>query len=362
MREIRPIGDLGNRVQEAGRIRMGIKTGPKGLPKAIDTWRFTSGHKDCIEQLAEIYGGEPKPWSDAKAAVQGQWEVITTAKAVRVLVPPGGLSQFYELWSGARCERRCDGETATIPSRGPDGHQDVPCQCNLAQAMDCKPYTRLSVVLPDIVFRGTWRLESKSWNAADELPAMERMIDSIQETKDIVEAELVVEKRSRMTGEGKRNFVVPVLNLTTTAEALAAGESGIRAIGDPGRLVEAQMALEAGVPVDVVKEELDRTRPTVSSPDETTPDDEVVDAELVYEPAEVKVEVIHLANDLIMDTDAFGKGVARGVSEGRTIDIDNLTEPERTKAMDFMADVRADRIVINGVGDDGRLRIVRKSR
>lgn len=354
MREIRPIGDLGNRVQVAGRIRMGIKTGPKAQPKALDTWRFTSAHHDCLLQLASMYGGEVKAWDDPKAAVRNQYEVVTTSKAVRVYIPPGGLSQHYEHWSGSRCERRCDGETAEIPSRGPDGTQEVPCQCTQEEQMVCKPHTRISVVPANVTFRGVWRLDSKSWNAAEEMPAMEAMIDGLQETRDIVEAELVIESRSQMTAGGKRNFVVPVINLIDTAEALAAGESGIRpAIG--AAPIEAP-ALTTG---------------EVSSPDDTEParfadalgpdhDDEVAEAEILYEPAEVKVEVTLVANDLIMEPEAFGRGVAKGVSEGRTIEIDNLTEEERTKAMDFMADVRSDRIEVTGVGDHGRLRIKRK--
>lgn len=372
MREIRPIGDLGTRVQEAGRLRMGVKSG-KAM-KALDTWRFTSPHEDCIHQIAALYGGEVKPWDDPKASHRNQFEVITAAKNIKVYVPPGGLSQHYETWSGARCERRCDGITAEIPSRGPDPTQEVPCLCTQEDAMTCKPHTRISVVLAGVIFRGVWRLDTKSWNAADELPAMEAMIDSLQETRDIVEAELVLEQRSRMTAGGKRNFVVPTLSLTDTAEALAAGDSGIRpAIGAP---VSDAPALGAGPVMShdetvaplyakKVDELSDAEVATLQADLERQAanggwDDEVAEAEVIYEPAEVKVEIIALANVIIFDPDDLEVGVCLGVSDGTVRDVDGLDEAQRARAMDFMADVRADRIEIVGVREEGRLTIKRK--
>lgn len=375
MREIRPITELGSRIQEAGRIRLGIK-GPKGAPKAIDTFRFTSVHQDLIEQLATLYGGTARPWSDAKAGAKDQFEVITTAKSIRVFVPPGGLSQDYELWSGARCERRCDGVTAEVPSRGPDGVQSVPCVCHAKQKLECKPVTRLTVVLPELPFRGVWRMETKSWNAADELNAMERMIDSLQETRDIVAAELHIEQRSRMTSQGKRNFVVPVLTLSSTLEALAAGDTGLRAISAGSQLLEAQYALEAGMPVHVVKEHLDATRPEVSSPDKSEvdvvgsfgedladlaaeEDDDVAEAELVYEAEEVKAEAERLANLLLLDPIKFRTAVCLGSSDGVKVDETLLDDDERAKAMDFLDRVARNEIEVVGIQANHRLQIRR---
>ncbi len=369
MKAIRPISELGARVQEAGRIRSGIKTGAKGAPKALTTWRFTSPHQDLIEALAERYGGEARPWSEAKAAAQHQWEVVTEAKSVRVYVPPGGLTQGYELWSGARCERRCNGVTAEVPSRGPDGIAEVDCLCVREQDLQCKPVTRLSVVLPDIPFRGTWRLETKSWNAADELNAMERMIDSLQETRDIVAADLILEQRSRMTPQGKRNFVVPTLALTASVEALAAGTAGLALAASTDALLE----LEAGdiegsrptsVPAPVSSH--DEILPRPGDPDhvaligETDDDDDVAEATIVYEPEEIRAEAERLANDLVLDPVAFRTGVCMGASDGVKVDETLLDDDERARAMDFLADVAHDRIEVVGIRPNHRLQIKRR--
>lgn len=343
MKQIRPVAELGRRVQEAGKLRMGVKVpasgGKKSSMKSIETWRMTSPHRDCIDQLAELYGGTPRPWSDPKATHRDQFEVITEAKTIQVAIPPGGLSTNYELWAGSGCVRRCDGEKVQIPSKAPDEDFTVePCLCYRENKMECKPYSRLIVVFPDITFRGIWTLTTKSWNAADELPAIERMIDQLQATQDIISVDLTIEQRSQMTASGKKNFVVPVLSIPHTLNAITQGAARLGLAGPPTPELDSQQrALTAGS------------------------DEAVVDAELVVEPEDVLPEVRRLANLLILNPTQLETGVALGVSEGAKRMVMDLDEDECRKAMAFLDDVGAERIEIRGVKSDDRLTIVRKS-
>jgi len=252
---VTPISQLARRIPEAGRIRMGEKGG-KGQPVAIGDFRFTSHDRVALGQIADMYGGTVTPWSDPKAA-EGQWEVRTTAPEIRVVLPPDPLggSPIYELWGGGGCDRRCDGETAQIVTRGPEGPElaDVPCICNAKGAMECKVKTRLSVILPEARFAGVWRLDTSSWNAAQELPGMVDMIQAAQ-ARGLPYATLAIKHRRSVQAGQTRKFLVPVLGVAESIEGLMAGAANVT-----GRLPEGgpeQAALHAG-------------------------DDEVIEAELV---------------------------------------------------------------------------------
>lgn len=258
-RPVVPIANLHRRIPEAGRIRFGVKTA-KAM-KALDTFRFTSHDEQALGQIAGMYGGTVKPWSDPKAA-EGQFEVITTAGEIRIVLPPDPLggTPIYESWGGGGCERRCDGLTAEITTRGPDGAErtDVPCICSAQQAMTCEPRTRLAVILPEIRFGGVWRLETKSWNAAQEMPGMVELIQSLQE-RGLTRGVLALKHRRSVTAGETHKFIVPVLGIDETIEALASG--GARVGSLPASTQPSAGELEPAPPAD--------------------PDDEVVDAEIV---------------------------------------------------------------------------------
>lgn len=230
MRLPTPLLDMDTRIPEAGRIRLGVKTA-RGMT-SIDTFRFTSPDDGVIRRLAELYGGEVKPWRDAKASPPDQWEVITKAKEIDVYLPSNALSVWYELWSGGGVQRRCDGEACQVPQVVPGGWemQSTPCICLAKGGMECRPYTRMNVILPTIPFRGVWRLETKGWNAAKELPGMVQIIEAMTQSGRLVKAKLHVERRAQQTAAGKRNFVVPGVTLDHTAQDMIAGAADVRAI------------------------------------------------------------------------------------------------------------------------------------
>jgi hypothetical protein len=224
------IGDIAHRIPEAGRIRLGIKSG-KGM-KSLDTFRFTSPDRAVIEQLADLYGGTVKAWSDPKASPPNQFEVITSAKQIDVYLPRDALSSWYELWSGGGVQRRCDGEVCQVPVTTRDGWEmsQTPCICVAKQGMECRPYSRLSVILPAISFRGVWRMETKGWNAMHELPGMTALIEQMSAAGQLVKAQLGIEPRTQMTPAGKRNFVVPKITLPETAQQIVSGAAAVTAI------------------------------------------------------------------------------------------------------------------------------------
>lgn len=263
-RAVVPIANIERRIPEAGRIRTGVKIATrngKEAPSAIPNFRFTSHDEDALGQIAGMYGGQVVPWSDPKAAV-GQFEVITEAPEIRVVLPPDPLggTPVYELWGGGGCERRCDGLTAAVLQQGPDGLENVQvsCLCVAKGEMSCKVITRLSVILPEVRFAGVWRLDTKSWNAAQELPGMVDMVRSMQ-SEGLAYATLALKHRRSVTAGETHRFIVPQLGIPASIEQLAAGGSRL------GALPSAQLPeLEAGVPLD---------------------DDEVHDAEIVDETA-----------------------------------------------------------------------------
>ena len=220
MKPIKPLAELG-RTPEQGRIRLGVKT--ERAMKSLDTFRFTSPDKAAIEQIAFIYGGTVKSWTPPRQKQQ-QWEVITTTSEIRVYLPPRSIDVWYEEWSGGGCQRRCDGVTAEVPLQTPDGMDidTVPCPCDAENSMKCAPYTRLRVVLPEIRFGGVWRLESKGWNAANEMPGMAGMMEQMQAI-GLAECHLILEKRSRVSGGQTKHFVVPRLTMDASPQEIMAG-------------------------------------------------------------------------------------------------------------------------------------------
>ena len=266
MRPIQPLADIETRAPEAGRIRIGIRTG-KAM-KSLDTFRFTSPFKDCIEALATQYGGTVQPWNDPKASPNNQWEVVTQSNSIEVFLPPNPVSTWYEMYAGSGLLRRCDGEKCQVPQQtGPGQWEpvDTPCICVGKNNMECSPHTRLKVLLPNVPFRGVWRLETKGWNALKELPGMADLIGQLNESGSMVRVALGIEKRSQMRPSGKRNFVCPTLTMLDSPNQILAGHAQIAGIG----MTTTQVALPRNTSV-------------------VAPDDDVIEAELVDEdPREI---------------------------------------------------------------------------
>lgn len=216
---------------EAGRIRIGaqVPTGTAGKtrPAKLDTFRLTCRSEDIAQRIASVYGGDARPWEGAPTS--GQWEVYTTATELRVVIPPGAstVSQWYELWSGGGCQRRCDGETVTLADR-----TTKPCICpsdpiDRAEAAGrggaCKATTRLSVMLPDLPGIGLWRVESHGWNAAVEIVGTAEALAAAGAAGQILPAVLRLEQRSTVSRGKTKTYGVPVLDLLHTLRELSAG-------------------------------------------------------------------------------------------------------------------------------------------
>lgn len=290
MRSIVPIAAMNRRLPELGRIRTGAKT--EKAMKALSTFRFTSSDRTALEQIAALYGGTVKPWADPKAT-EGQHEVITEAAEIAVALPadPLGGTPVYELWGGGGCERRCDGVTCETWVKGPDGPEvaEVACICVAKGEMACDPKTRLNVILPNVRGIGTWRLETKSWNAAQELPGMVDLIQSLQ-SRGITRATLRLEhKRSTQAGQ-TRKFIVPVLGLDASVEALVAGEATVGRLSAPEIVAASPLSLggeggdaadaeEAGTSVPVTAADVHGAEFTESPPPPELVTGELVDPE-----------------------------------------------------------------------------------
>ncbi len=219
------MNDMTRRMPEAGRIRTGIRSG--NAMKAINSFRFTSLDHTAIDEIAVLYGGDVKPWKSDKGV--DQWEVITKSNEIRIILPPNPLggTPVYEFWTKGGCQRRCDGTTCIIQVKGPDGWEpdDVDCLCRKENKLTCNPTVRLNVLLPDVKFGGTWRLDTHSWNAAQEMPGMVDMVSELQ-SRGLPSALLALEPRVSVANGQTKKFVVPVIRMSVTPEGMMNPELG----------------------------------------------------------------------------------------------------------------------------------------
>jgi len=202
---------LQRRHAEVGRIRLGEKRETRGggsRPAKLESLRFTSPNKELIDQVAAIYGGEARAWDNGGMP---EFEVLTPAKSVPIIVVKGGVSQWMETWSGGGCVHRCDGVR--------DATTKLPCDPEDPAHKAARPTTRLSVMLREIETMGVWRIETHGYNAAAEIPMIAELAAYVG---DLVPATLhLVERRQVSDGETKR-FVVPVVDLGITKAGLLA--------------------------------------------------------------------------------------------------------------------------------------------
>lgn len=236
---------------EQGRIRLGFtlvsaKTG-KAYPKASDTFVLTSHSREHIAKAADVWGGDVEEWQPLGNGAQ-QWRCITKSSEIDAILPPGDpLSQAYEMWSKGGCVRRCDGLTEQLSGS--------PCPCfaqfgddwyEQPQGKVCDSKSRLKVLLPDMPGLGSWRLETGSFYATDEIAGMVDFIRGSVGDQTMVPVRLRIEPRTRVAGGQTKQFVVPVLDLRgVTAGALVSGAyTDIRQV-EGGRAASAP-ALEAG--------------------------------------------------------------------------------------------------------------------
>lgn len=234
-----PILTIQRRARELGRIRIGqqVPTGrtnakgePTFRPEKLDRFRITSASLPLMQRVAELYGGEVQEWLNNGAK---QYEVITTSTRLPILVPPQPVSQYFELWSGGGCKRRCDGETELL--------KDKPCVCSPDPAeRECKPTTRLNVILSEVEGIGVFRLESHGYYSATELP---EVAEFLARAGNYVPAWLSLEQRTVVRDGKTRRWMVPTIEVDVTPAALLAGDTA------PAKQIEApKLALPAVEP------------------------------------------------------------------------------------------------------------------
>lgn len=256
-----PILTLQRRLRELGRIRTGIRvagSNGKSRPAKLDTFRLSSASRELLEAAAAIYGGEVRSWPEGDG-----WELVTKADALDIVIPPGdSMTQFYELWSGGGCQRRCDGVTELLTME--------PCLCPADQderrtlAADgaaCKPTTRLNVILPLIPDMGVWRLESHGYYAAVELAGTAEFLARATAEGRLFPARLRLDQReAKRPGRPVARYAVPVIELPQTriAEFIPTLEAQreARAVGAP----QAVRGLPAGTPAEPRRPSLRRQR------------------------------------------------------------------------------------------------------
>lgn len=339
-----PVNQLGRRMPEAGRIRLGAK-GDRGQPRSLTTLRFTSENEHAIREIATLYGGEPKPWNPRGS--RSEWEVVTQAKSVPIVLPPDplGSTPTYELWSGGGLVRRCDGEYTTVQRPTPDGYEaaEIPCVCSAQESLECKVTTRLSVLLPEIRFSGSWRLETHGWYAAKELPGMVETIQTLQ-NRGFARAVLALERRTEVSKGQTRNFVVPVLRTDHTVNEIVGGANALGALAPP--VATTPLAL-----------------PSMPLLDEQIAEAEIVDsadAEIIEETVgsapwrriAIKCRELNMTDD---DRHAF----AFSVSNGRTQSTKELSDDEASRVLRALQRIERGEVEYVGITDN-RAIITRK--
>lgn len=208
-----PMIDIQRRHAELFRIRLGERQGNRPV-KLTDSIRITAPSKAVVQAFAGTYGGEVKPW-------EGRWEVKIPTTELNVLVLPGqSVEQWWELYRGSVCERRCDGFQEQKSGKR--------CMCpeDLDERMQdrkaCSPMTRLNVLCPDVRVVGAGSLVTHGLIAAQTLPQSVMVAERALAQGFMVPAVLRVEEV-----KGRTHFVVPRLEIVGMSFNELTGGEGV---------------------------------------------------------------------------------------------------------------------------------------
>ncbi len=336
-----PILDLQRRMRQLGEIRIGhavdtgrvTKYGKRIVrPVKLDAFRFTSPSRPILEQVAALYGGTVQPWTPANGG-PSEFEVFSTTDRLPVLVPPrDSVSQWYELYQGSKCVRRCDGQT--------EQKSDRPCMCDPVKR-DCSITTRVNVMLRDLPALGQWLLVSKGYHAAVELPPAAELLSQVG---GYVAGWLGMEAKTAVNEDGTHHFMVPTLDVEITPTELMSGQirgvpAEVTSAGPQRAAIEAapaapvpdyaalaKLSRNAGAVRDIWKTAAGKGHMTpelsaqlteiagrFSAPAEAEePEDEVIDPEIVddQDPTEVWFQIMAAAGARSWTTDATEQAFA----------------------------------------------------
>lgn len=367
-----PLLDVQQRQATVYRIRFGAQiptsNGKKRPAKLTEQIRVTALNPNVIDAFIDVYGGERKEWRPDEHRVE--WEVyLPTTWLSIVLLPGQSLSQWWELWKGTVCQRRCDGVTDTkskkdclCPSRDPAERTAAKGECN--------PVTRVHVICPDVKVIGAGMMISNGLIAAETLPESIANADAALRLGYFVPATLtVVEHR------GLNHFVVPrieTVGISMEQMMLEAGEQREQgAIGQASRTVlggahpRFTPAGELAAPAQSVREQLGDVegaavpsgranaaeplratglapRPVEGDPGLADNDDEVYDAEVVHDDriAPSTQSLAIKAREAGLDDDGR-HDLAEWASSGRSRSTKDLSDPERKRARDALDRIEA---------------------
>lgn len=260
------IKNMQQRLTQVGVIRLGEKrtaSSGKEYPAKLETFRITSPSRDLVERAAALYGGEVRDWPAGPSGPE--FQVTTKTAELPVYVLPQRIDPNLELWGNRHRVRFCDGETERI--RG------VACLCEQAARqryartgrpwpedgrfirdprVDCKPTTRLSVMLADLS-DGQWKVEAHGWNAAAELPTKatvylalaQKAVPAILRLKVRKDAVLRIQQDGSEKVES-REYVVPELDFGDLFTARQALTGGINQAIERALQGRERLALESG--------------------------------------------------------------------------------------------------------------------
>ncbi|MER5584059.1 hypothetical protein ABT090_20805 [Streptomyces asoensis] len=246
--------NIQRRAAEHGRLRTGFTNGNN--PARSGTWIVTSHSEEHVRRAAELWGGEPEPWTPLNSTIS-QWRVRTAASSIEALITPGDpLNQYNELWTAGGCKRRCDGETELLTRQpclcarqfGEDWHQQ-------RKGTVCSTTSRLNVMLPDLSGMGMWRAETHSFYAASEWGGMVDMVLAGTDGRGFVPVTLRIEPRQVVRDGKTKKFPVVVVELrgVTPRQALTGPMTAATALDPAG--TQAVAAIEAPRPDYVAEAE-----------------------------------------------------------------------------------------------------------
>ncbi len=230
--------NMQQKFKKVGEVRFGEKDAG-GRPTHLTEFRFTSQFQEALDKVAQLYGGDVEPWPEN----HGHYQVKTCANQLKAIVPMSQIVQRNEVWGASGILRKCDGaewsgagkpyfdalDKFTAGKKPSDADWDrfrkeneallsqtggcLECGregCALKDKYQCKPTTRIGLILEQAQELGLWLVTTGSYHAAAEIAGAVTMAQLMGVPEDgLLYGTVYIEKREvRRQGAPLKKFVV----------------------------------------------------------------------------------------------------------------------------------------------------------